>query len=141
MRRGLKHRAVHIFVVNGKSEMLLQQRSKLKDVNPGKWGSSAAGHLDTGEDYEAAARREIEEELGIEDAELPLKFVGELPPSASNGWEFIRLYMTVYSGALRTPANEVGAVEWMEQDVLRDWLARRPEDFSGGFAECWGLLG
>ena len=138
--KGLKHRAVHIFVVNGKSEMLLQQRSMLKDVHPGKWGSSAAGHLDAGEDYEEAARREIGEELGIEDAELPLKYVGELPPSESNGWEFIRLYVTVYSGALRTPANEVGAVEWMEQDVLRDWLARRPEDFAGGFQECWGLL-
>ncbi|MGJ8723137.1 MAG: 16S rRNA (adenine(1518)-N(6)/adenine(1519)-N(6))-dimethyltransferase RsmA [Roseibacillus sp.] len=138
--KGLRHRAVHVFVVNGKSEMLLQQRSILKDVNPGKWGSSAAGHLDAGEGYEEAARREIGEELGIEDAELPLKFVGELPPSESNGWEFIRLYVTVYSGALRMPANEVGAVEWMEQDVLRDWLVRRPEDFSGGFRECWGML-
>lgn len=138
--KGLKHRAVHVFVVNGKSEMLLQQRSVLKDVHPGKWGSSAAGHLDAGESYEVAARRELGEELGIEDEELPLKYVGELPPSESNGWEFIRLFVTVYSGALRTPANEVGAVEWMEQDVLRDWLARRPEDFSGGFKECWKLL-
>ena len=138
--QGWKHRAVHVFVVNGKSEVLLQQRSMLKDVQPGKWGSSAAGHLDSGEGYEEAARREMAEELGIASEELPLKLVGELPPSEGNGWEFIQLFVTVYSGAMRTPANEVGAVEWMEQDVLRDWLARRPEDFSGGFRECWELL-
>lgn len=138
--KNLKHRAVHVFVVNAKSEMLLQQRSRLKDVQPSKWGSSAAGHLDAGESYEEAARRELGEELGIADEELPLKFVGELPPSENNGWEFIRLFVTVYSGALRTPANEVEAVEWMEQDALRNWLRRRPEDFSGGFRECWELL-
>ena len=136
----LRHRAVHVFVVNGKSEVLLQQRSRLKDVQPGKWGSSAAGHLDAGEGYEEAARRELEEELGIEAEDLPLKFVGELSPSEDNGWEFIRLYVTVYSGAMRFPANEVAAVEWMEQEALRDWLARRPEDFSGGFRQCWQLL-
>ena len=97
--------------------------------------------MDAGEDYEDAARRELAEELGIEDAELPFKLVGELSPSEENGWEFIRLFMTVYSGALRFPANEVAAVEWMEQDVLRDWLEKRPEDFSGGFQQCWDLLG
>ena len=139
-RENLRHRAVHVFVVNGKSELLLQQRSQLKDVQPGKWGSSAAGHLDAGESYEEAGLRELGEELGIDTEELPLKLVGELPPSESNGWEFIQLFVTVYSGALRTPANEVAAVEWMEQDALRDWLSRRPEDFSGGFRECWELL-
>ncbi|GHC64813.1 16S rRNA (adenine(1518)-N(6)/adenine(1519)-N(6))-dimethyltransferase RsmA [Roseibacillus persicicus] len=138
--KGLRHRAVHVFVVNGKSEILLQQRSLLKDEQPGKWGSSAAGHLDSGEDYEACARRELGEELGIEAEDLPLKAVGELPPSDENGWEFIRLYVTVYSGAMRTRANEVAAVEWMGQEELRRWLAVRPEDFSGGFRNCWELL-
>ncbi len=138
--QGLRHRAVHVFVVNGKSEILLQQRSHLKDVQPGKWGSSAAGHLDTGEDYEEAARRELGEELGIESDDLPLKPVGQIAPTEENGWEFIELFVTVYSGALRTPANEVSAVEWMPQDELRTWLAQRPEDFTGGFRECWALL-
>lgn len=138
--QGLRHRAVHIFVVNGKSELLLQQRSLLKDVQPGRWGSSAAGHLDSGETYQEAAKRELREELGIDTAELPLQMVGELPPSEENGQEFIQLFVTVYSGAMRTPANEVGAVEWMEQDVLRDWLQKRPQDFAGGFRECWQLM-
>ena len=44
-RDGLKHRAVHIFVLNQKGEIFLQKRSRLKDKCPGLWDSSAAGHV------------------------------------------------------------------------------------------------
>ncbi|MEM9080288.1 MAG: 16S rRNA (adenine(1518)-N(6)/adenine(1519)-N(6))-dimethyltransferase RsmA [Verrucomicrobiota bacterium] len=138
--QGLRHRAVHVFVVNKASELLLAQRSRLKDVNPGKWGSSAAGHLDAGESYEEAARRELGEELGIEAGELELTLAGELPPSEDNGQEFLRLYVVRYGGALRTLASEVAATVWMPQEELRGWMERREEDFTGGFRECWGLL-
>ena len=62
---GLLHRAVHVFAFNKRGELFLQKRSGLKDVHPGLWDSSAAGHLDAGEDYEAGAVREVEEELGV----------------------------------------------------------------------------
>ena len=34
-----------------------------KDSSPGLWDSSASGHLDCGEDYDACAVRELREEL------------------------------------------------------------------------------
>jgi len=63
--RGLMHRAVHILLFNSSGELFLQKRSLAKDEQPGKWDSSAAGHVDSGEDYADCARREIGEELGI----------------------------------------------------------------------------
>ncbi|MDP0489875.1 MAG: 16S rRNA (adenine(1518)-N(6)/adenine(1519)-N(6))-dimethyltransferase RsmA [Verrucomicrobiota bacterium JB023] len=138
--KGLKHRAVHVFLVNGKGEILLQKRSRLKDRDAGKWGSSSAGHLDSGEDYEPSARREIEEELGIDASDFTLKPAGEVPPSEENGWEFVRLYVAVFSGALRTRANEVEGTMWIHPEALTPWVERRPEDFSGGFRQCWRLL-
>ena len=63
--QGLKHRAVHILVFNGQGQVFLQKRSLSKDEQPGKWDSSAAGHVDSGETYLECASREIEEELGI----------------------------------------------------------------------------
>ena len=45
--RDLRHRAVHLFVFNAAGELFLQKRSAWKDRHPGKWDSSASGHLDT----------------------------------------------------------------------------------------------
>ena len=138
--KGLLHRAVHVLITNGKGGVLLQQRSWQKDQQAGKWGTSAAGHLDSGEDYESAARRELGEELGIDASDLTLTLAGEIGPSEANGQEFIRLYVTAYDGGVRLRANEVEATMWMRQEDVREWLSRRPGDFSGSFSECWGLL-
>jgi len=61
----LRHRAVHIFVVNPKGEFYLQKRSRNKRVAPGLWDTSVGGHVPSGESYEEGALRELEEELGI----------------------------------------------------------------------------
>ncbi len=60
--RGLWHRAVHVLVFNARGEVFLQKRSMKKDIAAGKWDSSASGHLDSGEDYDACAVREVREE-------------------------------------------------------------------------------
>ena len=61
----LAHRAVHVLVRNSEGDFFLQKRSRAKRIQPGRWDTSVGGHLATGEGYEAAARRELEEELGI----------------------------------------------------------------------------
>lgn len=133
--KGLLHRAVHIFVVNGRGELLLQQRSRLKDVHPGVWDSSVAGHLDAGEDYEAAARREMVEEMGIEEAEP--KEVGRITACEATGWEHVRLYLVRWEGRPSFPCAEVEAVLWLGSEEIDAWIAARPEDFASGFLECW----
>lgn len=61
----LLHQAVHVFVVNGAGSVFLQKRSSSKDIQPGKWDTSVGGHVDAGENPDAAARREAREELGL----------------------------------------------------------------------------
>ena len=56
--QGLLHRAVHVFVVDQQQGIYLQKRAWHKDEHPGKWDSSASGHVDSGESYPDAARRE-----------------------------------------------------------------------------------
>ncbi|MEP6822650.1 MAG: 16S rRNA (adenine(1518)-N(6)/adenine(1519)-N(6))-dimethyltransferase RsmA, partial [Chthoniobacterales bacterium] len=62
----LLHRAVHILLFNDAGEVFLQKRSLLKDRHPGVWDSSAAGHVDAGEEYDDAAERDLKEELGVQ---------------------------------------------------------------------------
>lgn len=67
---GLWHRVARIMIENNAGEILLQHRSPTKDIFPDCWDNSAAGHVDAGEDYEQAAIRELEEELGFSEIKL-----------------------------------------------------------------------
>ncbi len=135
--QGLMHRAVHILVFNQNHDCLLQKRSMFKDKHPGVWDSSAAGHLDAGEDYESAARRELQEELGIEGVRL--LHLGNIPPSAQTGWEHVALYAALYDGKVRFPAAEISGVMPFPASLIDAWLARCPGDFASSFALCWQL--
>jgi 16S rRNA (adenine1518-N6/adenine1519-N6)-dimethyltransferase len=140
--RNLRHRAIHIFVCNGRGELFLQKRSPWKDKHPGKWDSSAAGHLDAGETYAEAARRELTEELGLPAGAVQAKAldeIGRLEASEATGWEFIRLYRTVSDGPFHWPAAEIEWGGFFPPAIIEDWLATRPGDFAPGFLKCWAL--
>jgi isopentenyl-diphosphate Delta-isomerase len=63
-RTGFWHRTVHIWIINGKKQLLLQKRSINKESYPGLWDISAAGHITAGDSIRNAAIRELKEELG-----------------------------------------------------------------------------
>jgi len=137
-QQGLLHRAVHMFVFNKRKELFLQKRSRLKDIHPRVWDSSAAGHLNTGEDYEAAAVRELDEELGIKDAEI--QEVGRVAACENTGSEHVRLYFARHDGVMRFPCSEVEAGQWFSIEEMRMWIEARPQDFASGFIECWNVF-
>ncbi len=65
------HRIVRVMVENPKNKkILLQKRSTQMDTWPDCWDNSAAGHVDAGEDYFTAAKRELREEIGIQTEKL-----------------------------------------------------------------------
>jgi len=136
-RDSLWHRAVHILVLNKHGDIFLQKRSVLKDVCPGLWDSSAAGHVDAGEDYEACAVRELSEELGLQDHRV--KEVAQLPAAENTGWEFVRLYATVAQESLSFPCVEIEYGQWFRMGQIDAWAKNRPEDFAPGFLACWEL--
>lgn len=84
-REGLLHRAVHVLLLDPQGRLWLQRRSPAKDTYPGMWTSSASGHVDPGEDYLAAAQRELREELGLD---LELTHVAKVPAGPATQGEF-----------------------------------------------------
>lgn len=62
---GLWHRAVVVFLVNSKNQVLLQRRSPLKKKWPNLLDVSAGGHSNAGEFGFETAIRETFEELGV----------------------------------------------------------------------------
>lgn len=130
----LLHRAVHIFVFNDSGEVLLQKRSRWKDRHPRLWDSSAAGHVELGENYDTTAHRELREELGVA---TDLARVVKLPASEKTGQEFIWLYQGRHNGPFVLAKAEIEHAEFFPLAIIADWVDARPDDFAPGFVECW----
>src|ERR1041384_6019615 len=94
---GLWHRAVHVLVFDAEGRVFLQKRSMLKDLSPGLWDSSCSGHLDAGEDYDAAAVRELGEEIGVRISAAPERLF-RIEACEPTGWEFVWVYRLRYDG-------------------------------------------
>ncbi len=129
----LLHRAVHIFVFNRAGELFLQKRSRWKDAHPLRWDSSAAGHVDSGQGYDATAVRELREELGVEAA---VSFVGALPASGMTGQEFVHLYRAEHEGPFVLAPSEIESGAFFPMPLIRRWVRARPQDFATGFIAC-----
>ena len=138
-RLGLKHRAVHVLVFNARGEIFLQKRSMKKDCFPGKWDSSASGHLDCGEDYDACAVRELREELGLRLSQ-PLKRLFKIDACAETGQEFVWIYRCEAEGPFRLHPEEIERGDWFTPKAVAQWMAERPEDFAGGLLLIWERL-
>src|SRR5580692_5223033 len=130
----LLHRAVHIFVLNNAGELFLQRRSYRKDTFPRKWDSSAAGHVDLGESYEACASRELREELGLR---AQPREIGRVPASEKTGQEFIRIYQAEADEIIDLNEAEIESGGFFPLSLVDEWVQRRPEDFASGFLECY----
>ena len=135
--RGLRHRAVHVFAFRKNGDLLLQKRSHLKDTCPGRWDSSAAGHLDAGEDYAACVVRELAEELGAEKIVSPPRRIARINACAETGWEFVELHAVEVAGRVKFPAAEIECVTPFSPEEIDAWTAARPQDFAPGFLRCW----
>lgn len=74
-KKGLCHRIVVIAIIDAQGNILMQQMSKNKAKNPGKWDVAAAGHVSSGQTSTEAAIRETLEEVGIKVNEQELEYV------------------------------------------------------------------
>ncbi|MDD3180347.1 MAG: NUDIX domain-containing protein [Opitutaceae bacterium] len=134
--RELRHRAVHVLVVNARSEVFLQKRSLAKDTFPGAWDSSASGHLGEGEDYDTTALRELGEELGWQPAQAPRRLF-KLTACRETGWEFVWVYSVAGEGPFQLQPEEIESGGWFTPVDIDRWVALRPEEFATAFVLLW----
>ena len=135
-RKQLMHRAIHVFVFNTNGQLYLQKRSLTKDSSPGKWVSSCSGHVDSGEDYDRAALRELREELRLfEPAEFARVF--KEPACDQTGQEFVWVYDCKADGPFRLDPQESTEGRWVTLDELDEWLRLNPDDFARSFLYLW----
>lgn len=151
---GLWHRAVHVLVFDAEGRVFLQKRSMLKDLSPGLWDSSCSGHLDAGEDYDAAAVRELGEEIGVRITAPRSTGSGQAHSTGSGqalerwfrieaceptGWEFVWIYRLRYDGPITIDPKEIQFGEWVQPAEVSARVRTKPELFCPSFKLLWPM--
>jgi len=119
----LIHRVVHVLVFNKNGKLLLQKRSKNKDVAPGKWDTSVGGHVGIGEDLSFSSRREMYEELGITGHE-PVYLYSYI---YSNHYEteLVTTYRCIYEGYISFNSQEIEEIRFWSFDEIREATGKK----------------
>jgi isopentenyldiphosphate isomerase len=137
---GLRHRAVHILVFNHQKQLFLQKRSIKKDLNKGLWDTSAAGHVDVGEDYTPCAVREAEEELGI-DIKPTLQPLFKLSPTPQLGKELIQVYRCKHNGPVKLNVDEIDEGKWLSIAEISNRVENNDATLTETFKVIWRQYG
>ncbi len=137
--RGLMHRSAQVLLFNSSGELFLQKRSQNKDEFPGLWDSSAAGHVDPGEDYIDCARRELAEELGVH-APLELDALFRFPASEDTGWEHCSVFRCVHDGPLRLQEDEVDEGKWLSPPEMDRLVNDAHSELTPAVQKIWRRL-
>jgi isopentenyl-diphosphate delta-isomerase len=135
--RHANFRTVHVLVFNHSGEVLLQQLSARRDRHPGKWGSSVAGYLHAGEQYEQAASRRLLEELGLATEVVPL---GVLAMADDGVTKFVGVFVTVANDPRIALPEHIAALEFRSVGAVREQLAKWPADFTESFREVFAFV-
>lgn len=137
--KGLLHRIVRIMVEDEAGNLLLQKRTDDKALYPGRWDNSAAGHVDEGESYETAAKRELYEEIGLQGVDLIE--VGYYEHHGKFRDRILNRFTKVYK--VKVPKetefllepSEVAAVQWFTVQEVRDLIEHQPDLLSDGIED------
>ena len=137
---GLLHRAVHVLVFDAAERVFLQKRSMTKDLSPGLWDSSCSGHLDAGEDYDSAARRELGEELGVRAMAGELARWFRVEACEETGGEFCWVYRLRHEGPFVLHPEEISGGEWLAPTEVTRRVAERAGEYCPAFKLIWRLV-
>ncbi|WP_311492511.1 NUDIX domain-containing protein [uncultured Anaerococcus sp.] len=113
---------IHILIFNDKGELLIQQRADYKKMG-GLWDISCGGACQAGEDSFEGARRELNEELGIEFDFTSIRPI--LTANFAQGFDdFYMLRKNIEINELKLQKEEVKAARWASRKEVFDLFSK-----------------
>lgn len=132
--RGLKHKAVSVFVMN-QGRVLIQQRAMHKYHTPGLWANTCCTHPDWDENDADCAVRRLDEELGIKGLFPAYKDTIEYRADVGDGLiehEVVAVFVAEAQSDLNIAPNpdEVMATRWVDIYDLAAEVERHPDKYT-----------
>jgi isopentenyl-diphosphate delta-isomerase len=134
-QRGLRHRAISVFIRNKAGLVLLQRRHLEKYHCGGQWTNACCSHPRPGEWAATAAKRRLREEMGIT-VPLRLLFQTEYRATVSTDLiehEVVDVFAGTFDGAPRPDPDEVADWCWIRPDALRIDMHRNSRRYTPWF--------
>ena len=131
------HCSAHVWLIDPVRHLILvQKRSERKDTFPGRWDISAAGHIEVGSKPLETAKRELAEELGVDEVASDEFIFGFICPAEQAGWGGCNAYEHVYfvhvdslKCAIRAGEAEVSSYKWIKISALEQKLRERDGEY------------
>ena len=145
-KKGLWHKAVAVFIINSKKQVLLQKRSKNKKMWPDMWDISAGGHVLAGEFGFQAIIREIKEELGLSVKKEEIIFIG-CSTSINKKGDILNKHFNEYyivtkdidEKNLSLKKEEVSEVKWINKEEIIERIKNNYDEITDKEG-CWEYL-
>lgn len=140
--KGALHRAFSVFLFDDEGRLLMQQRAANKYHSALLWTNTCCSHPRPGESLEAAAKRRLQEEMGI-DADVEHRFSFIYNATFENGLQEHELDHVFFGRAKATPApdpDEVNAWRFVEMGELQKEMERTPDEYTAWLHHCWPML-
>ena len=133
--KGALHRALSVLIVNSKKEILLQRRALEKYHSPGLWTNTCCSHPYPGEDANEAAKRRLQEEMGMS-SELEFLFKFQYKCDFENGLiehELDHVFIGQTDDTPHLNTDEAMAFKWMSIKYLEQDMISHPENYTFWF--------
>lgn len=135
-KKGLLHRAVNVFVYNSKGEVFLQKRARRKRF-PSFWDLSCSEHVKPGESFEQAAKRGLQEELGIDVEPKEILAIHRIDNQDEDkiylDSELVVTFRAIFDGEMEFDPGEVAEGRFFN-------IKKLPRPLTPWFLEDWKLL-
>ncbi|MCL2228204.1 MAG: NUDIX domain-containing protein [Firmicutes bacterium] len=146
-KNGNWHRAVVLYLVSSKNQVLLQRRSLKKKKWPGYWDLTSGGHVDAGELGLGSAIRELEEELGISVEVKDVRYIaGRRTQTEKFGMvdkhhnEYYVAFKDVDVKDIKLNKDEVEEAKWFDLSEFKKMVKAKDEKLTAKWAAYEFLL-
>lgn len=124
-------RVINIMIFTSDNKIIVPKRSSNRRVFPNCYDCSVGGHVSSGETYEEAAYRELEEELGI--TGVKLEEIAYFKPYDIDTSAFSKMYKLVYDETLNYDKDGIQQIFYMTKEEISKLIKEDETQFKGDY--------